>query len=437
VSTRRHGFAVAVVVLAVVAAACSSGKSHKSAAKAPPAAASAAPTVSLANNVPSGVKVGLIVSGSGPGADVRDMAAGAYVAAFRLNGGKATTADSAVHLVVADDNGTAEGATAAMKSMVDQGVLGVVYASTGDHIAAGVSAAAESGMPVILPYADDGALGGPGKTSFVAAPTIAQVAGKLVQHIGKAGFSKVALLRQGGSYGDAGKDALSVAGASFVADVPFDASAPAADPAKAALASSPDAIVIWAEAGPALAAADALSVAGNTHPLLLADRAAVPAFGHGVAAALAPPVADGVVSVGEWAGADTPTAAVDAFYLARDRAVSDGGVTADLGLADFRSHDAVLAIVGAATAAHSTQASAVLDALRSMKSVSGAAGVPVDFGAAKAVPDDAVALVSYSTVDDGRGRYPAAATAGGHWVAVAGTFTPPEALKGLDNPYGG
>ena len=82
---------------------------------------------------------------------------------------------------------------------------------------------------------------------------------------------------------------------------------------------------------------------------------------------MAPSVSDGVVSAGEWAGPDTPTAAVDTFYLARDRAVASGAVAADLSQADIRSHDAVLALVGASMAARSTTPGNVLDALRTFE----------------------------------------------------------------------
>jgi ABC-type branched-subunit amino acid transport system substrate-binding protein len=432
--TRRRGFPVAaVVVLTVLTAACSKG-GDKSAQR-PASTKSAAPPISLAAGEARGTKIGLVVSSAGPGADVRDLAGGAYVAAYRLNG--ATSAHDRVELLVTDDNGTPEGATAAVKDLADKGVVGVVYASTGDHILAGVATAAGLGLPVVLPYADDARIADQGATSILAAPTVEQVAGELAAHVRKTGFGKVALLRQAGAYGDAGKAALAAAGIVPVLDKVFAAGDPMADTAKATQAAVPDAIIVWAEAAPALALADALSTAGAKAPLLLGNRAAVPAFGHSLAAALAPSVADGVLSAGPWAGPDTPTAAADAFFLARDRAVSEGGVTADLSLADFRSHDALLAIATAASSGGNR--GDVLDSLRGLApgKVAGTAGVPLDFRNAHAVTDDNVALLSYSTIDDGSGRYPAPATAGGHWLAVAGTYSPPEALKGLDNPYGG
>jgi ABC-type branched-subunit amino acid transport system substrate-binding protein len=424
------------MALVLVTGACSNGGSKNGAAK-NAAAVSGAPELSLAAGVADGLKVGLIVSSAGPGVDLKDLAAGAYVAAFRLNDAKAGSGK--VELIVADDNGTPEGATAAMKDLAAKNVLGVVYASTGDHVLAGAATAAELGLPVVLPYADDPKVAAQGATSFLAAPSIEQSAKELASQVKKSGFSKTALLRQGGAYGDAGRAALTGAGLTFALDEAFNAGDAVADLAKKVVAGGPDAVVVWAEAAPALAMVDALSIAGSHAAVLLGNRAPVPAFGHGIAASLAPALGDGTLSVGEWAGADTPTAAVDAFYLARDRAVSDGGVSADLGLADLRSHDAVLALVSAATSAKSSTASQVLDALRTVKtsSVKGVAGVPMDFSSQHAVADDDVALLSYSTIDDGRGRHPAPATGGGHWVPVAGSYSLPEALKGLDDPYGG
>ena len=245
------------------------------------------------------------------------------------------------------------------------------------------------------------------------------------------------MIHQAGAYGDAGKSALAASGATFTIDKSFTAGeAPAALAAEVASA-KPDAVVVWAEGQPAVVVVDALSAAGSTAAMLFGNRVAVPAFGQGVARALAPSIGDGAISVGEWVGPETPTSAVDAFYLARGRAVSDGDVSADLSLADFRSHDALLALIAAAKG--NAERGAVLEALRAVTSdkVAGSSGVPLDFSAPNAVADDSVALLSFSTIDDGSGRYPPVANAGGHWLAVAGTYTPPEALKGIDNPYGG
>ena len=121
-------------------------------------------------------------------------------------------------------------------------------------------------------------------------------------------------------------------------------------------------MIIWTEAALAVAAADSLSQANYGGAYLFGDRVAVPSFGKGLASALAAPVGDGVLSAGSFAGPDMPTAAADAFFLAKERAVSTGAVTTDLGVADFRSHDAVLALVKAAE--NGGDRAAVADAIK-------------------------------------------------------------------------
>lgn len=434
--TRVRRAAVAALTVAALAGAACSNNNDKDKTSAPkPAdttAVSGEPAVALKTSV-SDAKVGLIISSGGPGADVKDLASGAYVAAFRLNGAKGDT--DKVRLVVEDDNGTPEGATNAVKALVDQGVVGIVYASTGEQLLAGAATAAESGVAVVYPYADDPRVVEQGATSYVAAPTIKQVAKELAEHVSSAGVGKVALIRQAGAYGDAGKAALELAGMSFVSDTPV--SGPDGIPGAAIAAAKPDAVMIWTDAALGLATADSLSQAGYDGAMLFGDRVAVPSFGKGLAASLAPPVGDGALSVGSWANPDLPTAAADAFFLAKERAVSTGAVTADLGVADFRSHDAVLALVKAAEGG-ATRAS-VADAIKSISTddVSGTVGAPADFSNQLAFDDLHVALLTYTDLKDGSNRYPTDATAGGHWLAVSGSYTPPAALTGLDNPYGG
>jgi ABC-type branched-subunit amino acid transport system substrate-binding protein len=431
-TARRAAIAALSVVVACAGVACKSDNKHNAVEKPRTTNVSGAPAVALKTAVKD-AKVGLIVSSAGPGADLKDMAAGAYIAAFRLNGAKSAT--DRVQLLVEDDNGTPDGATTAVNHLVDQGVIGIVYASTGEQLLAGAATAAEKGVAVVYPYADDARITEQGATSYVASPTIAQVAKKLAGHVKSNDLNKVALLRQAGSYGDAGKAALADAGLSFISDTPITSTDPV--PGKAIAAGKPDAVIVWADAATSLAAADALSVGGFNGTILFGDRAAVPNFAHGVAASLAPSVNDGALSAGSWAGPDLPTAEADAFYLAREKAVSSGAVSADLTFADFRSHDAVLALVHAAE--QKADRAAVLDDIKSVstESVAGTVGAPADFSKQLAFSDDNVALLSYSSLQDGGSRYPTDVTAGGHWIAVAGSYTPPAALAGLDNPYGG
>jgi hypothetical protein len=427
---KRTAIAALSVVVALSGVACKGGSKHEGAEKARTTNESGAPAVALKTAVKD-AKVGLIVSSAGPGADLKDMAAGAYVAAFRLNNAK--TGSDHVALVVEDDNGTPDGATSAVNSLVDQGVIGIVYASQGEQLLAGAATAAEKGVAVVFPYADDARIAEQGATSYVASPTIAQAAAKLAGHVKN--DSKIALLRQAGAYGDAGKAALADAGLSFLSDTPITATD--AVPGKSIAAAAPDAVIVWADAATSLVAADALSAGGFHGEMLFGDRTPVPAFAHGIAGSLAPSVNDGALSAGSWAGPDMPTSAADAFYLAREQAVSSGAVGADLTFADFRSHDAVLALVQAAE--QKSDRAAVLDAIKSVdtSSIAGTVGAPADFSKQLAFSDDNVALLSFSNLNDGGGRYPADATAGGHWIAVAGSYTPPAAVAGLDNPYGG
>jgi hypothetical protein len=430
---RRAAVAALCVVVALAGVACKGGGDKTTGAEKPRSTSeSGAPATALKTSVHD-AKVGLIVSSAGPGADLKDMASGAYVAAFRLNGAK--TGSDAVSLVVEDDNGTPEGATTAVSNLVDQGVIGIVYASTGEQLLAGAATAAEKGVAVVYPYADDARIADQGATSYVAAPTIAQAAHKLADYAKSSGYDKVALLRQVGAYGDAGKAALSDAGMSFVSDTPV--SATDVVPGKAIAQAKPDAVIIWADAATSLVSADALSAGGFGGAFLFGDRTPVPNFAHGVAASLAPSVNDGALSAGTWAGPDLPTSAADAFYLAREQAITSGAVGADLTMADFRSHDAVLALVQAASS--QADRASVLDAIKgvSTAAVAGTVGAPADFSKQLAFGDDSVALLAFSTLNDGGGRYPTDATAGGHWIAVAGSYTPPAALAGLDNPYGG
>jgi hypothetical protein len=429
---RRAGVAALAIVVAAAGVGCKASSKNEGAEKPRTTNESGAPAVALKTAVKD-TKVGLIVSSAGPGADLKDMAAGAYIAAFRLNDAK--VGNDHVQLIVEDDNGTPDGATTAVSNLVDQGVIGIVYASQGEQLLAGAATAAEKGVAVVYPYADDARIAEQGATSYVAAPTIKQVALKLADYVKSNDMSTIALVRQAGAYGDAGKAALTDAGLKFDSDTPVTATDPV--PGRSIAASHPDAVIVWADAATSLVAADAMSAGGYTGALLFGDRAAVPSFAHGIAASLAPPVNDGALSAGTWAGPDLPTSAADAFYLAREEAVSSGAVGADLTFADFRSHDAVLALVYAAE--QKADRASVLDGIKSVATggVVGTVGAPVDFSKQLAVSDGDVALLSYSTLQDGGGRYPTDATAGGHWIAVTGSYTPPAALAGLDNPYGG
>src|SRR3954470_10950024 len=179
-TTRSHMMTAGAVglTLAVIAGACSSNgkKSTKNAAATGTTASTAADTniknvkaqplnLALDQGVPKGTKIGLIVTGSGPGNDVFGMASGAYVAAYRLNGAKA--GNDTVALLVKDDQNSPASAVAAVNDLAAQGVAGIVYASTGDQMVPAVQAAATAGIPVLVPYSGDSALTTSGATTFL------------------------------------------------------------------------------------------------------------------------------------------------------------------------------------------------------------------------------------------------------------------------------
>ena len=341
-----------------------------------------------------------------------------------------------MQLIVKDDSADPTAAVAAMQDFAKQGVAGVVYASSGDQMVPAVQAAAQAGLPVLVPYSGDTRLTQQGATTFLTGPSDDQVAAKLVKQAASRNLQKVAVLHEAGSYGDAGLAALQKAGLVPIKEAAFQPTeADLNAEVKQFTDAGADGLIVWADATEAVKATTSASTAATPLTLLFGSRAATPAFGRLETTLLAPTAQDGLLSAGTWAGPWTPTNTIDAFYEAKAKSVSDGGVIADLTNADVRSHDAVVALAFAAKAAKSNKASDVLNALKTLKPA--VAGTPLDFSQQSAVTDGNVAMVTYSTVDDGSGRYPDVTTAGGHWVAVDGSYTLPDSLKGLDNAYGG
>lgn len=430
------GAGVAAMLLVVAAAAFFAARDDddsKGAAIETPRAATPKSALALGDGVPEGTVIGLIVSNAGPGRDLIDLAAGAYVATFRLNGAEAGSAR--VRLAVRDDGGDAAGATKAVDELVADGVAGIVYGSAGDQFAAAAQAAERHGVALLAPYAGDSSAVSASSTTFLTGPSESQAGARIARYAADQKWARVAALVQTGSHGDRGAAALTAAGLSPAITVRFDAATVTLAGALAeAIRAGADAVVVWSDvegAAKAVAAADAANLAV---PMVLGPRVGVPAFGRTQAGQLAAPARDGLLSVGLWAGPSTPTRAVDDLFDAKAEAVGSGAVSADVTNASLAAHDAVLAVADAARQARSRQAAAVLTALRKLVTTSGplaSAGVPLDFTRAVAVSDSAVAMLTYSTLDDGSGRFADAATGGGHWMAVEGTFDYPESLAGL------
>ena len=97
---------------------------------------------------PENAKIGVVMTlGSGSeGSQWHQAAQGAVVAQERIRLG-----GNDIELVAEDDLGTASGGVDAVDSLINQGVSGIIYASSGDHLHDGLKAATDAGV-VILPY---------------------------------------------------------------------------------------------------------------------------------------------------------------------------------------------------------------------------------------------------------------------------------------------
>jgi len=421
--TWRWPLALAAVVFVAVAA-LSRGTSH--------------PQARVADTVrdirpPDGTKIGVIVSGSGAGNAVLPWASGATVAQFVLNGRK--PGKSPVEVVVQDDGSDANQAVAAVQRLAAQHVSGIVYASLGDQMLPAVKAAADAGIAVLVPYSSDERLVDAGATTFLTGPGDSQVAAQLAGYAKKRGFAKVGLMFDNSPAGQLAQGLLAKAGLQVGNAVSVDpGSGDLKDAVVKAGGADDDAIVVWGTADEAARATIGAVEARVNPQWLLSSRVATPAFGKAQAQLLSPAVTDGVVSAGPWAGPWTPTAAIDKFYDDRQLA-GQAGSSVDVSNADVRSFDAAVSIAYAAASARVTDAAAVLSALR--KSQPPVSGAPLSFATAHALTDGNVALLTYTTVDDGSCRFPDPKDNGGHWIAVDGTYTLPANLRGLEQSFGG
>lgn len=144
--------AAAVAVVLVVLAATGVVLTHHRTEKAKDdAVAVTVPLALKAEDAPRAAKIGVVLTlgnSSAEGAEWNQSAQGVRVAQHRYELGGAS-----VDVVVANDNGTTDGARRAVKKLVGQNVSGIIMATSGPHMDAGLDAAAQSSVPVIAPYA--------------------------------------------------------------------------------------------------------------------------------------------------------------------------------------------------------------------------------------------------------------------------------------------
>lgn len=370
----------------------------------------AAPSVGLphAAELPAPLPVGVVVSSAAPrgeGAEHVGPAAGARVAEVRLDDGD----DARVELVVADDLGTSEGAVAAVQQLLDAGVAGIVYASSGPHLEAGLRLAEAADTAVLLPYESRGAVTDADAglvSTFRTGPSEAQVASRIRSVLRSRGASTPYLLAGEG----AGRDLAALAAPSLRTTVVAGDGLPGAAGAAAdALeAQTADAVVVAASAETSAELVAALQARTATTPVVLAPSALAPAF----AATLERLGAEGLATtagqfttVGPDATDVSGTDGVAAFLSAVRLAAQDASVLALQGTASFasagaatadvRSHDAVVALARAAAEAGSVAPAEVLGALRRLEvtAVDGLAGPDLAFAGPQALGDAGVVVL--------------------------------------------
>lgn len=420
---RRAVAALAAALLVLPLAACSDDDEERDddaaeVAPVPPA------RVALQAEVDGPVRIGVVVSSVGSGAegtDVLGLAQGARVAERRL-------ADGGVEVEVLgrDDRGTAEGAVAVVDELVAAGVSGIVLGTTGDHTGAALARAAEAGVPVLAPYlvgdeVPDGTWStapSPGAIDAGMAEALAAVSASrpYVLTIGAADSPEVEAARAG-TFGADGVGAAVTAVAGAVEEDAVDSvvlAGAAADQARFVQGIQTVADV------PVVLTPDALS---PVFADVLADSGGVlsaPFLTAGPDAGDATTLADG------------PAGDSAAAYFAALRSLSADPAAVDvLGRpfdvngadADIASHDAVVALVRAAEAAGSSTPADVAAALPALAldTGDGLAGPALSFATSHALADDAVVALTSTTQDPGVRSAVATGTAEDQhlfWLAV-------------------
>ncbi|MDR2256781.1 MAG: hypothetical protein LBE25_12395 [Arthrobacter sp.] len=396
------GAGTALVVAAAVTIPLMLRQPHEPTAAPAPVAVTVPVPISAAS-LPKDLSIGVVLPLGETGEDGTEYvgaAQGAVVAAQRLaQGGHPVT------LVSQSDKGTEAGARTAVEQLVRLGASSVVIMNTGASATAAADAAAEAGIPAIAPYAP---LAGKPQGVFSLAPTAAQVTQARQEALARA--KNVLLVDAGGGipagvkaartlkledFDDA--DALAKEAAIFTGDQLRQPADDAPKDAKASRQENPsDAVVVSApNPGTAALVVRSLQASGTSTPLILGDNATSPLF----ATALQErggSVSSQLVSIsGPWSDATaletsdegramsaflTAVRMVDADPATKNLA-GDAPFSDDAWAADARSHDAVVALAQAASAAKSSDAQKIGAALAGLKlgAADGIAGSPLDF----------------------------------------------------------
>lgn len=353
------------------------------------------------------VSIGLLVSSTssaGEGSDYTGPSAGAELATYRLKLG-----GTKVQIKVADDQGDADTATTGVQSLIDQGVSGIVVATTGAHVMPAVEAASSAGVPVVAPYlrtTDDLPDGvyvtGPSEDAITASVEKAMTADDAV--------SPLVITADG----------VPVPAVGSAAPVPFTGSTLddiVEDAAKGVEDKTIDSVVVSASAVSQGAIVAALQGGLPDVPLYLTPEALTPAFAaaldssngttSGRFVSVGAPASDSS-TLGSTAAADSAAAYFAALRIAAGddtftSALDQSPFSAIATDADLPSHDAVLALVQAVARAKSGDPAKVATALSTLSvgTKQSLAGPALDFSSPHALADDSVAPLYATTQDPG------------------------------------
>lgn len=365
---RRRGLAAAAALCltASVLAGCSEEEPL-------PTATAADPALRIGADLDGPVRVGVLVPAiEGPGSEFRPLVEGARVATYRFGLG-----GSSVELAVALDDGSEAGAAAAMRSLLDDDVTGVVAASSGEHLEEALALADAQGLAVVLPYSGTRTGAGPaGDGTWSIAPTGDAVQEQVSAALAQAGAERPYLARAPGR--TRGWDAPMTGTAD-------DPGRVAQEIVAALEQRQVDSVVIDAGATEQAALVVALQevLGARQMPVVLTPEALTPAFGDAVL--------DAGASVGLVSAVGTrPAEQEPVFYAALRLAAGDpacrnlyGDDTCAAGVprAGIAAHDATVALIRAAEAAGTTDRPAVRDALAGLRlgRSEGLAGPDLDF----------------------------------------------------------
>ncbi len=367
----------------------------------PDPVAATVPVALDAEGVPEDLSIGVVLTlgqSGEPGSEYNRAAQGAVVAAQRFAQGGAT-----VTLSTQNDRGTEDGARAAVAALAEQGVSGVVVASSGPQAQAAAKAAGELGLPTILPYAQP-SQPAPSLWTTVPSGTSVEVALRTAVN----GKDRVLLVNDGGPAAASVPVAqtldlqdfddltgLAQEAAILTGDQQRAPGAPAGSVSVEA-AGPADAVIVSAATPQRLARlVQALQSRDVSVPLVLADGATAPAFASALSEldGTASGQLVGIASSGGDSTAlqqDAQGRGMSAFLSAVRLAAGDPDIknltgdapfSADAWAADPASHDAVVALVRAAALAGGSEPSEVGEALRtlSLGPGEGLAGPTLDF----------------------------------------------------------